>query len=341
MSLPASGGFCRRFGTGIRAGADLLRLLESESKTGTARQRSAMIGLRENIMQGETINEGMKKQQGFFPPLLVSMTRVGEATGKLERTFLSLAEHYEQQLKLRRAFLSSIAWPVLQLLAGIGVISLLILILGMFSSPTGGPMMDILGFNLRGPSGVLWFWGYLAVFFGIIGIFVWAFFRNVAGLQNLIPLLYAIPGIGPAIQTITLSRFAWTLSLALEAGLDPIRSVSLALDSTASAYYQTGARKVEKAILGGETLAGGLRATKIFPDDFLSFIEMAELSGTDAESIDRLAQQYDERAKMAMKTIAGIATGVIWLFVVGVLIFLIIRLAMNIAGVYSEALSPI
>ena len=172
-------------------------------------------------------------------------------------------------------------------------------------------------------------------------MFVWAFFRNVGGLQNLIPLLYAIPGVGPAIQTITLSRFSWTLSLALDAGLDPIRSISLALDSTASAYYQSGAGKAEKAILGGETLAGGLRATQIFPDDYLSFIEIAELSGTDAESIDGLAKQYDERARMAMKTIAGIASGLIWLFVVGVMIFLIIRLAMNIAGVYSEALQPI
>jgi type II secretory pathway component PulF len=297
--------------------------------------------MRENIMQGETMSDAMRNQRGFFPQLLIAMTRVGEATGKVERTFLSLADHYEQQLKLRRAFLSSIAWPALQLFGGIVVISILILIMGMINSPTGGPMTDMLGFNLRGPSGVLWFWAYVAIFFSVVGSFVWAFFRNVGGLQNLIPLLYAIPVAGPAIQTITLSRFSWTLSIALEAGLDPIRSVSLALDSTASAYYQIGASKVEKAILGGETLAGALRATAIFPEDYLSFIEIAELSGTDAESIDRLAQQYDERAKMAMKTIAGLASGLIWLFVVGVMIFLIIRLVMNIAGVYSEALQPI
>ena len=169
MSLSAAGTFCRRFGTGIHAGADLLRLLEGEAKTGTARQRAAMIRMRDELRQGETISESMRKQRGFFPQLLVAMTRVGEATGKLERTFLTLADHYEQQLKLRRAFLSSIAWPALQLLGGIIVISLLILIMGMLTSSTGGPMADMLGFNLRGPSGVLWFWTYLAIFFGVIG----------------------------------------------------------------------------------------------------------------------------------------------------------------------------
>tara|TARA_R110002049_G_scaffold4601_5_gene32579 strand:+ start:800719 stop:801744 length:1026 start_codon:yes stop_codon:yes gene_type:complete len=341
MSLPAVGTFCRRFGTGIRAGADLLRLLESEAKNGASRQRAAMKGVHDEIMEGEPISDAMSKQGRFFPELLVAMTRVGEATGKLERTFLSLAEHYENQLKLRRAFISSITWPALQLFGGIVVISLLILIMGMISSPTGGPMADMLGFNLRGPTGVLWFWAYIAIFFGIVGCIVWAFLRNVLGLQNLFPLLYKIPVIGRAIQTITLSRFSWTLSLALESGLDPIRSIALALDSTASEYYQSGASKAEKAIRNGATLADALRATKIFPDDYLSFIEIAELSGTDAESIDGLAKEYDQRAKMAMKTIAGFASGMIWLFVVLVMIFLIIRLVMNIAGVYSEALQGI
>ena len=341
MSLPAAGTFCRRFGTGIRAGADLLRLLESESKNGSSRQRAAMKSLREQVSQGEPISNSMEKQGRFFPQLLVAMTRVGEATGKMERTFLSMAEHYEQQLKMRRAFLTSIAWPALQFVGGVLVISLLILIMGMLTTSTGGQMTDILGFNLRGPSGVLWFWTYLAIFFGIVGLIIWAFFRNIAGLQNLIPLLYQIPVVGPAIQTITLSRFSWTLSLALEAGLDPIRSIALALDSTASAYYQSGAPKAELAIREGATLADGLRATNIFPDDYLSFIEIAELSGTDAESIDGLAREYDQRAKMAMKTIAGLASGLIWLFVVGVLIFLIFRLVMSIVGVYSEALQPL
>ena len=341
MSLPAVGSFCRRFGTGVRAGADLLRLFESEAKNGSPRQRSAIKGVMAEVKQGEPISEGMRKQGRFFPPLLVAMTRVGEATGKLERTFLSLAEHYEQQLKLRRAFFSSIAWPALQFFGGVVVISLLIWLMGMLTSSTGAPMADILGFGLRGTSGVLWFWTYLAIFFGIVGMIVWAFFRNIGGLQNLIPLLYKIPVAGPAIQTITLSRFTWTLSLALDAGLDPIRSIALALDSTSSAYYRSGSKKAEQAIRDGATLADGLRATRVFPDDFLSFVEIAELSGTDAESIEGLAREYDQRAKMAMKTIAGLATGLIWMFVVGVLIFMIFRLVMSIVGAYSQALDGI
>ncbi|MEM6365410.1 MAG: type II secretion system F family protein [Planctomycetota bacterium] len=341
MTLVAARDFCRRFGVGLRAGADLLMLLNAETKHGSTRHQNAMHGLVSGARQGQPLADIMREQNRYFPPLLMTMTRVGEATGKLERTMLSLADHYAQQVTLRRNFQRVIAWPMLQLVAAIGIVSLLIWLMGVLTSSTGGPMTDMLGFGLRGTSGVLIFWSYLAAFAAVLAAVVWAFRNNIGGLQNIVPLLYRVPMIGPALQTITLSRFAWTLSLALEAGLDPISSIKLSLDATDNDYYRSGGPDSEVAIRQGSTLAGALLATHLFPDELITQVEIAEMSGTDAESIDRVAQDYDERAQAAMKTIAGVATGVIWISIVGFLIFLIMRLAMNIAGVYSEALAPI
>ncbi len=40
-----------------------------------------------------------------------------------------------------------------------------------------------------------------------------------------------------------------------------------------------------------------------------------------------------------MKTISGLATGIVWFTVAGFLIFMIFRILMVIGGVYSDALS--
>jgi type II secretory pathway component PulF len=341
MTLVAAAKFCHRLGTGLKAGADLLKLLNSEALHGSARQRQAMLKLAEGAKQGEQLSTVMEAEKSYFPPLLTTMTRVGEATGKLEHTLLTLSEYFDQQLKTRRSFLSSIAWPTLQLVASIGVISLVIYIMGILTPAGGGEMTDILGLGLRGGSGVLWFWFYLTIFFGALALMVWAFFRNVGGVQNLVPLIYQVPVIGPAIQTITISRFSWTLSLALGSGLDPMRSIRLALDSTASDYYRNAADDAENAIRGGATLAGTLRATNLFPDDFLQRIEIAEHSGTDAESIDYLAIEYDDRAKRAIKAIAGIATFLIWISVAAAIIFFIFRIAMTYINAINGAMEPI
>ncbi len=340
MKLSAAASFCYRLGTGLKAGADLLKLLQSEAKQGPDRQRAAMLKLADGAKRGEPLSATMADDP-FFPTVMATMTRVGEETGKLEQTLLTLGEHYQQQLTTRRWFISSITWPALQLVAGIGIISLLIYIMGILKPPGGGEMTDLLGFGLRGGSGVLWFWFYLSVFFGTLGLLVWAFFRNVAGIQNLIPLIYMVPGIGKAIQTITISRFCWTLALALGSGLDPIRSIKLALDSTDSDYYRSAAGDSEAAIRGGASLAEALQATDLFPDDFIQRIEIAEHSGTDAESIDYLTKEYDERAKRAIKVIAGTATVVIRVTVILVLVFLIFRIAATVFGFYSIADEPI
>jgi type II secretory pathway component PulF len=341
MKLKAARDFCRRFGIGHQAGADLLRLLDSESKHGVPRQRAAMQTLRQQAAKGTSLADAMKQQAGFFPALLRSMVRVGEATGRLERTMLKLSEHYDQQVKLRNDFVRAVTWPGIQLFLGICAISSLIWIMGNITPSAGGQMMDLLGLGLRGSSGVLIFWAYIAGFVAILtGAFV-AFQKNVGGVQNAIPLLYKIPVFGNAIQTITLSRFTWTLAMALDAGLNPISAIGLALDSTDSAFYQSGAKDAESSIRDGGTLTEALQATDLFPDEFITQVGVAEISGTDAESIDYVARDYDERAKAAMKTISGLATGAVWLGVAGALIFVIFRIVMSIAGVYNEALQGI
>jgi type II secretory pathway component PulF len=340
MNLTTAIKFCHRLGTGLKAGADLLKLLDSEANHGSSSHRQAMLELARGANDGQSLSAIMAREK-YFPRLMAAMVRVGEETGKLEHTLLTLSEHYRHQLATRRWFISSITWPALQLVAGIGVISLLIYLLGVLTPAGGGQMTDVLGFGLRGGSGVLWFWFYIAMFFGIVAAMVWAFMRNIAGVQNLIPLFYKIPVIGPAIQTITISKFCWTLSLSLGSGLDPIRSVALSLDSTDSDYYRSAASDAEDAVRSGSTLAGALQATSLFPDDFIQRIEIAEHSGTDAESIDFLTKEYDERAKRAIKVIAGIATVLIRIAVMGVLIFLIFRLASSYLGALNSAGAPI
>lgn len=337
MSLTAAAGFCRRLGTGFRAGVDLISLLRAEAKSGPAAQREALTQVADGLAQGNSLTDMLKQQSHFFPPLLVSMAHVGEATGRLERTLLSLADHYDHRVSTRRLFLIGIAWPVIQLVAAIMVIGLLIWLLGVLAAPGGAPMFDPLGFGLRGTSGALLYFGMVLTVLALLLAAIYAAQRNFLGIHNVVPVLYLIPALGPAIRTITLSRFCWTLALTLDAGLDPISSVRLALESTGSDYYRSGIQQAEQSIRQGNSLSESLRSTHLLPDEFLTKLEVAELSGTDAESLDALAQDYDARARMAVRTLAGLATAIVWISVVVILVALILRMAFRIFAGMHEA----
>ncbi len=88
-------------------------------------------------------------------------------------------------------------------------------------------------------------------------------------------------------------------------------------------------------------MAEAIRATSVFPEDFIGRIEIAEHSGTDAESIGHLAREYDERARTAVKMLAGAATILIRTFVILVFVFLILRGAMAYIGMINDAGQPI
>lgn len=300
-----------------------------------------MMQLHQAIRDGDQLHVAMAKQGRYFPPLLIAMANAGETTGKLERTMLTLADYFEQRVRIRRDFLRRIAWPMLQLFFAINIVALLIYLLGVLRPATGGEMHDFTGLGLRGPGGVLKFYAYVFALGGLIVAAIVGFQKNVAGVQNLIPLLYRIPVAGSALQTITLSRFTWTLALSLEAGIDPIRAIHLALDATDSDFYRSGKDDVVKAIRGGKTMSEALLATGVFPDDFITQVEVAELSGTDAEAMHHLAADYDDQAKRAVQTLAGLASGSVWAAVVILMVAMILRMLMGIGSGISDALQPI
>lgn len=341
MGIATAAGFCHRLGIGFRAGADLIALIRAEAKSGSPRHREILQNVAAGLADGQSLTDTMKSQGRYFPPLMIALVNVGESTGRLERALLSLAEHYEHRVSMRRTFLMGIAWPVLQLVGAILAIGFLIWLLGVLSPPTGGEMMDVAGFGLRGTSGVAIYFGFVFLFFAMLALAVFAIRNNWLGLHNLIPLFYGIPKLGPAIRVITLSRFCWTLAMTLDAGLDPMRSVRLALESTGSEFYRSGIAPAQQAIQHGSSLSVALQRSEVIPEEFITNLEVAELSGTDAESLETLARDYDQRARTAIRTLTGILTGVIWLFVIVILVFMIFRMLMNIVGVYREALSPI
>jgi type II secretory pathway component PulF len=341
MPIASAANFCRRFGTGLRAGVDILRLLQNETKHGPAAQRAAMAQLHQAIRDGESLPTAMQNQDRYFPPLMIAMASAGETTGKLEQTLLTLAGYYDERIKIRREFFRQISWPMFQLFAAVNILALLIFLLGVLTPPTGGEMFDPTGFGLRGAGGVMWFYSYVLVVAGAILGCVVAFQNNFVGIHNLIPLLYRIPVAGTALQTITLSRFTWTLALSLDAGIDPIRAIHLGLDSTDSDFYRSGKDDVVRSIRGGGTMSEALLATGIFPDDFITAVEVAEISGTDAEAMHHLAADYDQRAKSAMQTLSTIASRGIGVGVMILMVFLILRMAMRIMGGIQDAIQPI
>ncbi len=325
----------RRIGTGLSAGIDVRRVLQREAESGSPFQRRQLAQVRDAVQEGESLPDALARTGAYFPPFFREMIAVGEQTGKLDHVLPKLAEYYEHLVQLRRVFLLGIAWPALQLAMAVCVVGILILALGWVASMTGEEV-DILGYGLVGTRGLV---RYL-VGLGLVaacGLLAHRVLTQGFLAHHVSQALIRIPGLGPNLRLTSLSRMAWALGLAIDSGAGARQSMRLALSSTSNEFYRQHADEVDRQLKAGREMHAALRDTGAFPIEFLDALEVGEQSGRVSETLLKLAEDYQQRAKATMTGVTLFATLAVWAFVAAILIFLIFRVFNFYLGILDEA----
>lgn len=327
---------CRRVGQSLRAGLDMRKIWEREATHGSPVYRGRMQFISQRVASGGGLAEAMSSSGGYFPPFVCAMVNVGEHTGRLDDTFLKLADHYEQTLRLRRTFLMGIAWPALELaLALIGVPLLVWFVTMLFNIET-----DVLGLGITGTRGlVLYFLG-LAL---VVGLLTGAamLLKRAWGLGTVAKYIVHVPVLGACMRLISLSRLAWSLSLANQAGMDIRNAMRLALQSTQNGWLVSQSEDIDRRLLAGEEVHATLRATRQYPEEFLVALETGEVTGQIAESMAHVAANYQERIKSLSHVLTLIGSLLIWGAVGVIIIIMIFRAFMSYLNVLNQAGAPL
>lgn len=329
---------CQRVGNQLQAGVDARRIWRREAERAHGTQRRMMETIADSVDRGTTTYEAINLTGEYFPVLFRQMVELGDATGHMDRIFLELGAQYDQQLKLRRAFLAGITWPMIQLVLAILIVGGLIYFMGVVGSMTG-TTIDILGLGMTGAQGAAEYFAIIGaiVFSGWVIYMLWS--RGKFGFLQLDRLLMSIPGVGPPIRTLALSRMAWAMSLTLSGGMGIRRAMRLSLQATKTRYYSQFIPQVDQEIIAGEEIHDILRRTGSFPAEFLDVVETGEMAGTLAESMDRLSVQYQEKAKAALNTLAIIGGVIVWMMVAGIIIALIFKIFSFYLGTINDAIN--
>jgi len=118
--------YCRSMSLLVRSGLPLTEvmplLVQSSRNQALAK---ALIGVHQDMVKGEGLSRPMAKNK-LFLPMMVQMVRVGEETGNLDATLLSVARSYEVEAEDKTRSFIALIQPVMTLIIGgvIGVIAL-------------------------------------------------------------------------------------------------------------------------------------------------------------------------------------------------------------------------
>lgn len=325
---------CHNVGTGLHAGVDIRRVFENESMRGSARQRAEMSQIRERINGGDTLTAAIKGGNGYFPTLFVEMVEVGERTGRLERVFFKLGDHYDQLVKMKRNFLIGIAWPMIELSIAILVIGLMIFILGIVAPAGQEPAITV--FGLYGTKGVMIYSGIIGVIIATAAGLIFAVKNGWINPDPFIRFLMHVPGLGPGIKTLAISRMTWALAMATDTDIDASKSIELSVRTTQNSYYTSQIENMKNVISRGGEMTDAFQQTNRYPDDFLDALQTGEIAGRISETMAILAEEYEERSKLFYRLLTVAAGVIVFIAVAIVLIAMIFAIFSQYLGILNE-----
>jgi len=110
--------FTRTFGTLLQSGVPIMEGMEIVARiAGNVVVQNALLAARASVGEGKTLSEPLGTT-GVFPPMVVQMINVGEATGALDTMLGKIADFYDDEVDAAVGAMTALLEPMLMVFLG-------------------------------------------------------------------------------------------------------------------------------------------------------------------------------------------------------------------------------
>jgi type II secretory pathway component PulF len=336
--------FCRQASAYLSAGVNVVKALGSlqQQFAGTA-LGPVIEHLQVSVRRGDSLVDAMAREPQAFDEQFLAMMRVAEARGGVPETLRHLAQHYESRQRLIRQARSALIYPLAVVVVALGVGYLLtVFVLPAIVELLGGLTSrgNVPGVTraLMALSEFMRTVGWWAVPLGLVAaVFLLVrFYRTAPGKALIDELGLAFPVIGDLLRLLDVSRFARTLATLLEAGVDFGAALDLTRGVVRLAPHRRALGTVRTEVLDGSELSAALADTRRFPTEVIAYVETGESTGRLPESLEKLADEYDERIEHAVKSLSSLVQPLIVVVLGGFVLFIALGMIMAYVSAISN-----
>ena len=295
--------FTRQLATLVRAGMPLLRALHTiDEQLDAGPLREATRHIAEDVEGGLSFSEALARHPRIFPEFFVHMIKAGELGGLLDEILQRLADFLEKQNRLASRVRSALVYPAFVL----GAAGLILLLLMIFVVPTFVSMFKDLGGALPLPTRLLILtcnlvrggWWLLIVVGVVVAVSYRALAATPPGRFLLDRIALHAPIVGGLIQGVAVARFARTLGTLLTSGVPILTALDTVEAIVGNAVISRAIRQVHDRIKEGDSVAGPMEATHIFPPLVVRMVALGEETGQLDKMLVQIATSFEEEVDL-------------------------------------------
>lgn len=341
VSLKDLAVMARQMSTMISSGLSLLRTLTILSEqTESVPLRRTLGSVRSDVEAGTSLSDAMGKHPKDFPPLMINLVRAGETGGFLEGALLSIAENYENEVKLRATIKSALTYPVAVLIIAIlAIAGMLIFIVPIFEK-----MFSDLGGELPIPTQILvtlskqmvWLAPLLLVL-GVVFAFWWRANKHTDAVRRVVdPIRLKLPVFGPLFAKVTIARFSRNFSSMIAAGVPILQSLSIVGETSGNYVIEQGLRKVAESVRTGRSLSGPLAEIPVFPPMVVQMVAVGEDAGALETMLSKIADFYDAEVQATAEQLTALIEPMMIAFIGAVIGGMVVAMYLPMFSIFEN-----
>jgi type IV pilus assembly protein PilC len=325
--------FVRQLATLLDAGLPLLRslnVLSEQAKPGIMKE--TLSGISTDVEGGATFSDALAKYPKSFSKLFVNMVKAGEVGGILEEVLERLAEFSEKEEALKRKIKAAMVYPILVTVAAIGILTFLMIVV----IPTFKKMFE--DFNTELPGATLMLlkmsdavknWKSIAVILGslVVLVTIYKLIRKTQkGMYYSDKLKLYIPIVGPLARKTAIGRFARTFATLIGSGVPILQALTIVKDTAGNEVISQAMVSVRDSIREGESIAGPLKVSGIFPPLVINMVDVGEETGALDKMLLKVADTYDQEIDAAVEALTSAIEPIMIVGMGGVVGFIVVAL---------------
>ena len=319
--------FSRQMYTLLKAGIPIMSAL-SGLLTSTKNKTFVKViaDIRSSLDSGRELSAALNQHPKLFNSFYVSMIRVGETTGMLDRVFLRLFDHLEFEKFMRDQIKAALRYPMFVMIA----MAVAIVIINIFVIPAFAKVFTNMGAELPLMTRVLLEFSnfmvvswpqLLAGFAGSIYLFR-SYIASDKGKYQWDSFRLKTPIAGPIIHKATMARFARSFALSSKSGVPIMSALNLVAQTVDNDFI---AQKVEQMRIGverGDSIYRTASNTGVFNSLVLQMIAVGEESGALDDLMEEIADMYQRDVEYEIKTLGAKIEPILIVFL-GVLVLIL------------------
>lgn len=309
----------RQLATLLTAGLPLVSALSGvlEQIRRTA-LRKVLSQVRERVKEGMSLAAAFREHPSVFPSVYTAMIHAGETSGTLELVVERLADFGEQQLALQRKIRSTLAYPILMLIVGLGVVVFLM----AYVIPRVTQIFVDMKQELPLPTTILIrvselfqrYWPVLLI--AIIFCFLAAryYVRTDKGRRHYHKWLLRLPIVGPIVEKVAIARITRTLGTLLHNGVPLLSAMEIVRNLVNNVILQQAIEEARQEISEGASITTPLARGGVFPPSVIQMISVGEQSGNLEGMLFKVAETFDSEVESSVTTLTSLLGPLMILF---------------------------